>query len=967
MRGLAGFLGLCCAAGSAGAAPPAALRAEQILPETAAELVIGGPDAIGGIGDWYLANDVVEVIVDDPSRAYATLPHGGTIVDAGLRDRRDEDQFARLFPLVNLGQRVFVGYHAIRAELDADAGWARLVVSSQRRMDSLPRGEGLARRLDWLVPEPAALRDVVVETEYAVFRGEPFVHITTTLRNEGDAPAPVFSYGDVWMRGGRSMRGFVGNALAPEQSRGFHHVNFDPDNLFASSAALAAFTHVSVPGVRQFPPIAYAIFSPERAAEGLVQFGVTGQHVHLINAFLGDPDWRELGVLRLARATFGALGPGEAWSYRRRLLVTGRADAASTTDVIFPLLGLAEAQSGIEGRVEPAGLVAVVQVDAAAGHPVTQIEVAGEGPAAGRYRAVLPPGRYTLRFRAPQRPERRAEVVVGQGFSALPTQRFEEPGWLRFAPAFADGGPGRIALRGLGGTATPLFQPELLDFRLDGRRVSSGSESSQLFFAGAAGDPERVAIPPGRYQLSASRGLEWSAQQLEVEVPEAGAEVAVPPFALRREVLLPGYLSADLHVHAQASDDSAMPNEARLASFVAEGVDVIVASDHDNVADFGPALRRLGLGDRIRVVQGVEATNSGPSPQAPWTLGHSNAWPIAYAPFAHRRGAPPVQNRSLAELYAGLRREHGARVVQLNHPRADRPDKIYAGAFFTHLGERGEPFRPELAIDAEPNRLLLATAADGRTRGIDFDAMEVMNGDTWVQYLLVRRDWYSLLRQGYRRTGTANSDSHGPDELAGYPRSYVRLAGAAWDAAAFDAAIREGRLFGSNGPLIRSFSANGAGMGDLVGAEAGRLRVELAVEAAPWIPVDEVRLLVNGEPLRVWRELPTEGLVRLERREQLALAADAFLTLEAGAPLDAEPVAWAASHPGVYADALAPGFVPQAFSNPIFVDVDGNGRFDPPGLAPPPREWSLAAGFSAAAALGFGALVFWRRRRGRAG
>ena len=34
---------------------------------------------------------------------------------------------------------------------------------------------------------------------------------------------------------------------------------------------------------------------------------------------------------------------------------------------------------------------------------------------------------------------------------------------------------------------------------------------------------------------------------------------------------------------------------------------------------------------------------------------------------------------------------------------------------------------------------------------------------------------------------------------------------------------------------------------------------------------------------------------------------------------------------GLYRDVL-PGFVPFAFTNPIFVDVDGNGRFDAPGL-----------------------------------
>ena len=106
----------------ASAASGEGLRAEQILEETAADLIIGGSDAIGGIGDWYLANDVIEVIVDDPSRRNGPLNYGGTIVDAGLRDRRNEDQFARLFPIVNMDQKVFVNYDTVVAEVDDAAG-----------------------------------------------------------------------------------------------------------------------------------------------------------------------------------------------------------------------------------------------------------------------------------------------------------------------------------------------------------------------------------------------------------------------------------------------------------------------------------------------------------------------------------------------------------------------------------------------------------------------------------------------------------------------------------------------------------------------------------------------------------------------------------------------------------------------------------------------------------------------------
>jgi len=944
------------------------LRAERISEETAPDLLIGGPDAIGGVGDWYLANDVVEVIVDDPGRRHAKLNSGGTIVDVGLRDRRGEDQFARLFPIANMDQKVAVGYDAISARVDDEAGWARLVVTSSG-IRSLPRATGLWRRLDPMVPEPAAVRDVRVETEYAVFRGESFVRITTTLRNEGRAPAPLFAYGDVWMRGGRGPRSFVGNALAPERSVGYHHKSFDRTNVAAAGDAMVAFTHVVVPGVRHFPPIGYAIVAPERAARGLPSFGVTGEHVTFINAFTFDPDWDALSLWRIAQATQQTLAPGEAWTLRRRLLVVGYPDAASATDRIFPWLGVADGSSGIVGRCEPPGVACAVHVHAAdSGAPVTQILATTEGPDAGSFRAVLPPGDYRLVLRAPQRPLREIAVSVSDGrFTEVPRQRLEEPSWLVFDPAFADGGPGRIALGGVGGAPAPVLGPELLDFRIDGVPGESGTETRDLHFAGAPGDPRRVALPPGRYRLVATRGLEYDAAQVEVRLQGPGHEVRVPPFALARVVDPGPALSADLHVHAQASDDSAMTNAARLRSMLAEDLDVMVSSDHDHLGDFGPALDALGVRHRIRVIQGVEVTSSTPSPAALWTIGHSNAWPLRYRPFAHRRGAPPSQNLRLADLYALLRSVYGAEVVQLNHPRGKHPDAVQEDAYFTHLGSAGKAYDPSRPLTQAHNALLLEPAGDGRTRAIDFDAVELMNGAKPHHYRLVRRDWYALLDQGFRRTGTANSDTHGPDELAAYPRNYVYVedGAEAWDESAFSTAIRDGRVFGTNGPLIRHFRVNGGRMGDRVDARDGTARVEFEVAAAPWVPVDEVRLVVNGEVERVYPLDPrATDPTRIAEHVALDLERDAYVTVEAGAPLDVDPAAWIAAHPGLYTEAIAPGFVPAAFTNPIFVDVDGNGRFDAPGL-PGPRSPALPRGVGwllAAAAIAAVALLVRRRR-----
>jgi hypothetical protein len=946
--------------------PPAGraeLVAERIDEGNAGHRLVGGPDAIGGVGDWYLANDRIEVVVDDPSRRYGKLDHGGRIVDVGLRDRREEDQFAELFPIVNLDQRVLVGYDAIRAEVDPQGRFARLVVTSPG-LASIPRGGALARRFDPLVPETREIERVRVETEYRVRPGEPAVELTTTLENRGDEPAPVFAWGDVWMRGGRSLRAFAVDTLAPARSRGGEHRSFDRESLLRAGDAMAAFTVVAAAGLPAFPPIAYALAVPERAAEGLRVFGVTDEHVSFANAFAADPGWDELTLLRLARALRHRMAPGERFVVRRRLVVGARSDVAAATDLVFPMLGFADAESGVAGSVRPAGTRCVVEVrDATSGAPLTQAAPATDGPEAGRFRAVLPPGEYRLLFRASSRPERElAASVRAGGFTEVPAVDLGDAAWLLFPRPFADGGPGRVVVEGRDGTPDPVIDPELLGFRVDGRPAASATETRDLAFGALPGDPERVAVLPGRYRLVATRGLEWDVASLDVELPAAGSELEVPPFALARAVALPGATSADLHVHAQASDDSGAANAARIRSFLAEGVALIASTDHDHLGNYEPALAALGAGDRLRVIQGVEVTSSAPLPTAPWTLGHHNAWPIPYRALAPHRGAPPSQEPSVAELYAALRRDFGARVVQLNHPLGRAPG-FDRGSFLTHLGVAGEPYRPELPLESAPNRALLETASDGRTRAIDFDLIEVMNGRDFDQYLRTREVWHSLLRQGLRRPGTGNSDTHGPEELAAYPRNYVQVApGAA--AEEIDAALAAGRSFFTTGPLLLRFAANGVEMGATAAAPRGRVRVEIAVAAAPWVPVDEVRLLVDGRRVRRFALPAAEaapGAIRFQRELELALARDAFLTLEAGAPLEADPEAWARERGGVYARSVAPGFVSQLVANPIWVDVDGDGRASP-APAPSGAEGATHRLVTTAAIVAALGLVWWRLR-----
>ena len=96
------------------------------------------------------------------------------------------------------------------------------------------------------------------------------------------------------------------------------------------------------------------------------------------------------------------------------------------------------------------------------------------------------------------------------------------------------------------------------------------------------------------------------------------------------------------------------------------------------------------------------------------------------------------------------------------------------------------------------------------------------------------------------------------------------------------------------------------------------------MRAAPWVPVSTARVYVNGvrtAELAIERGRP--------QQVPLSFAADAFVTVE----VEGRPDATFA--------AVAPKFVPFAFSNPIFVDADGDGAWKAPGL-PRPLPPSLA-------------------------
>ena len=127
-------------------------------------------------------------------------------------------------------------------------------------------------------------------------------------------------------------------------------------------------------------------------------------------------------------------------------------------------------------------------------------------------------------------------------------------------------------------------------------------------------------------------------------------------------------------MHAGASFDSSFPERDRALSFVAQGVDVIAATDHDVITSYHRALEELGLSDRVRVMPGVETTGQilflrPPGADIPRVIGHFNFWPLRHDPSLPRNGAPDDERVEPGELFDRVAELYdGQGVAQLNHP-----------------------------------------------------------------------------------------------------------------------------------------------------------------------------------------------------------------------------------------------------------------------------------------------------------
>jgi hypothetical protein len=498
------------------------------------------------------------------------------------------------------------------------------------------------------------------------------------------------------------------------------------------------------------------------------------------------------------------------------------------------------------------------------------------------------------------------------------------------------------------------------------------------------------AAPPGHYFVYASRGPFATLARERIEV-RAGESVAVA-LAVERlaDLVPPGTLSADFHVHGGASFDSSLPEIDRALSFVASGVEALAATDHDVVTTYGAAIAELGIADQVVVMPGVETTgeilfNRPPGSEIPEVIGHFNFWPLRANASLARNGAPWDEKLEPGALYDRIEPLfEGSGVRQLNHPFAESTfgrDQGFLSAI---------DYDPRIAIPSEASDTpegQLPRRPGGGFSNLDHHVQETMNGAATRNFLQYRTGWHSFLNQGILKGGTANSDSHTlAIEVLGYPRNLV-FGGhtlAAFDRERFNEDVRNGHMLGTNGPVLLACVDASDGQcrePSLTSfAPASGAALHLDLRAAPWIPMSEIRIVVNGRVVHTIGALKhpsdpfgREGISRYQGSvplDELGIAGDAWIVVEAGLPLwpaadldddgivettdnngdhviDArdqegiedeedyyrEPARPREDDPRFHLHAIAPGTYPTCFTNPLLVDINADG-WTAPGLAP---------------------------------
>ncbi|HET9987651.1 MAG TPA: CehA/McbA family metallohydrolase, partial [Kofleriaceae bacterium] len=405
-----------------------------------------------------------------------------------------------------------------------------------------------------------------------------------------------------------------------------------------------------------------------------------------------------------------------------------------------------------------------------------------------------------------------------------------------------------------------------------------------------------LPVPPGKWTVIVSRGYEYELVQEAVTVA-ANATVTVDA-ALDHSVDTSGVQCGDFHVHTWRSNDSGDRAITKLAQAVADGLEIPVRSDHEWVGDFSAEVAQLGVAAWAFTISSIEMTSF-----EVW--GHMGVVPLTPDPTQVNNGAPKWQTFPTAarpdtafatlsppDVFDTVRARPEAPVVIINHP---------------HSGKNYFPY-----VGYDPASGTASAVSDWDTK---FTLIEVFNDSGWLSNRNgTVEDWLGILRAGRKVFAVGSSDSHGiATSPVGYPRTCLQLG--TDDPRALTAnqvrdALAAGHGFVSGGIYVTA-ALGTAHPGDTTTGAGSPQNVDVTVQAATWIDVTAIEVIVDGQTVDTIPIMPSDAdaqnpVIRWHGQVPVNVrASGGFVVIAAYGTQPLEPV--------------HPGRIPFGMTNPIFV------------------------------------------------
>jgi hypothetical protein len=367
---------------------------------------------------------------------------------------------------------------------------------------------------------------------------------------------------------------------------------------------------------------------------------------------------------------------------------------------------------------------------------------------------------------------------------------------------------------------------------------------------------DRIEVPAGAVQIEAMKGPARVPQRRSIHVaPGETAEVSVA-LPARPWPDVPGrrWVSADVHVHMNYGGHYLNTPAHLLLQAQAEDLDIVenlIVNKEQRIPDIAYSGR------------GVD-----PASTAATLVVHGQEFHTSY--WGHLGLLGPTGG-ILLPGYAGYPNTAAASLFPSNADVADLAHAQGALVGYVHpFEEPPQPLTHPVHTDADE---LPVDVALGKV-----DYMEIVS---FADHQATADVWYRLLNLGFKIPAAAGTDAmadyailRGP---VGLNRVYASVPDGALESAQWLEALRQGRTFATNGPLL-DFSLAGQPVGASVQLEHAQ-EVSFSARLRSIVPLDHAQVVCNG---RIVRELSLSGhRDALTASGQLSIASSGWCLLRA--------------------------------------------------------------------------------------